>query len=87
MGDVYALDADDDANPANDGWVSGVVEAPELAYTEGVENNSSIGPTGVPLFNVSTTGVVMDPYRYVRINGTLVGGLVGMTLHFITTVL
>jgi uncharacterized membrane-anchored protein YjiN (DUF445 family) len=25
--------------------------------------------------------------QFIRINGTLVGGLVGMTLHFITTVL
>ena len=32
-------------------------------------------------------GAVGRDLQFIRINGTLVGGLVGMTLHFITTVL
>jgi len=32
-------------------------------------------------------GAVGRDLQFIRINGTLVGGLVGMTLHFVTTVL
>jgi hypothetical protein len=64
------VDADDDANPANDTWVSPMIEVP-LAYNEtGIDNDDS-GPTPPAFSNYSNTGATLGVDQLVRINGTM----------------